>query len=140
MIVRLYEAKWKHILEQGLADRFRTACENDDVDGAVELAIEVLKACKAFFDPEDQDYVIDEIDELIDSFEWVDHEYDEVDYLLDQLYDFCDGYNIWVPLPEEGEHREGSAEETPEPASEPEPTPEEGGPAPTPAEEPKEEE
>lgn len=126
MKVRLHEAVWKHRIEQGLANRFRTALDNDDVDGAVTLSIELLNACKPFFDPEEQDYVLNEIDELIESFEDVEHEYDEVDFLLDELYDFCDGYNIWIPLPEEDIHPEGETE--------PEETDKTDTPADTPAE------
>ena len=54
-----------------------------------------------FFDEEEQDYVISEIEDLIDSFTDAVEDEEEIDFLLDELYDFCDGYNILIDDNEE---------------------------------------
>ena len=114
MRVKLYEAKWLHAIGGDLANRFREACLNDDVQGAVETSIELLEECRKFFDPEGQDVELTELEDLIEDFQNVEIEYTAVDNLLDVLYDFCDEYNIWIPLIDEKDDEE---EEPKEPES-----------------------
>lgn len=111
MKVKLYEAKWLHAIEGDLANRFREACLNDDVQGAVETSIELLEECRKFFDPEGQDVELTELEDLIEDFQNVEIEYNAVDNLLDELYDFCDEYHIWIPLIEEQDKEEEEPEE-----------------------------
>lgn len=98
MKVKLYEARWLHTISGELASEFHRAIEEADIEGVKSKAVELLTKCKEFFDPEEQEYVIYEIDDLIDSFESVEDDEDEVDFLLDELYDFCDGYNIFIDV------------------------------------------
>ena len=111
MRVKLYESKWLHTINGELADRFHSSIDSGDLEGVKSSSMELLEKCKEFFDPEDDDYVIMEIDELIESFRDVDNDEEEVDFLLDQLYDFCDGYNIWISL---GDTKEDEPEDKPE--------------------------
>ena len=119
MKVKLYEAKWLHIIGGELANRFRTALLNDDVEGAVKTSIELLESCRKFFDPEGPDVEIGELEDLIEDFQNVEHEYNAVDNLLDVLYDFCDEYHIWIPLIDEDETREEPKEDDAEEIDEP---------------------
>lgn len=107
MKVKLYEAKWLHrISGDGLykaiedaknsVDDIHEDMESDKLELVKNAAIDLLNNCKEFFDSEDQEYVIYDIDELIDSFEDADEDGDELDMLLAELYDFCDGYNIFL--------------------------------------------
>ena len=98
MRVKLYEARWLHHISGKLADEFHKAIEEGNIELVKSNSIALLEKCKDFFDPEEQDYVIYEIEDLIDSFTGVDEDPDEVDYLLDELYDFCDGYNIFIDV------------------------------------------
>lgn len=106
MKVRLCEAMWRHHISGPTAYEFHEAIEEVDVDLVKEKSITLLNACKEFFDPEDEDYVISEIDDLIDELEMFDDEdYDsdddaeeELDYILSEIYDFCDGYGIFIDL------------------------------------------
>lgn len=103
MKVRLYEAKWLHHISGNLAIDFHKAIEEGNIELVKSNSIALLEKCKEFFDPEEQDYVIYEIDDLIESFSDVMEDEEEVDYLLDELYDFCDGYNIFIDLDTEPE-------------------------------------
>ena len=124
MKVKLYEAKWLHAIEGDLANRFRTALINDDVQGAVETSLELLESCRKFFDPEGQDVELMELEDLIEDFQNVEIEYSAVDNLLDVLYDFCDEHNIWIPLiDEEDEEEEEPKEDEEEPEFEKTPEP-----------------
>lgn len=98
MKVKLFEEMWKHRIEGEVSDRFHTSIGEGEIADVKEASIALLNKCKEFFDPEEQDYVIDEIDELIESFEDVEDDVDEIDFLLDELYDFCDGYRIWIDV------------------------------------------
>lgn len=98
MKVKLYEARWRHHISGNLAIDFHEAIKEGNIELVKANSIALLEKCKEFFDPEEQDYVIYEIDDLIESFSDVEEDEDEVDYLLDELYDFCDGYNIFIDL------------------------------------------
>ncbi len=119
MRVKLYESKWLHTVAGELADRFHDSIEAGDLTAVKQSSKDLLEKCKEFFDPEEDDYVIMEIDELIESFDTVDDDEEEVDFLLDQLYDFCDGYNIWISLGNTAEDEPKEPEEEPEPVKEP---------------------
>ena len=128
MKVKLYEARWLHHISGDLAADFHSAIEEGNIESVKSNSIALLNKCKEFFDPEDQDYVIYEIDDLIDSFTDVEEDEDEVDFLLDELYDFCDGYNIFIDVvtkqeakPESDVSGEPAAEETVEVKVEDEP-------------------
>ena len=112
MKVKLYEAMWKHHISGELATRFHKSIEEGDVESVIGAAIALLSKCEEFFDAEEDDYVIDEIEELIDEFENCEEEAEEVDFLLDELYDFCDGYNIFIDLDDEEVEPEEHEEET----------------------------
>ena len=105
MRVRLYEARWKHHISGTLASDFHRAIEEANLEEVKSNSIALLEKCKEFFDPEEQDYVIYELEDLIDSFSSVELDEDEIDYLLDELYDFCDGYNIFIDVVEEPESK-----------------------------------
>lgn len=113
MKVKLYEARWLHHISGSLADDFHKAIEEGNIEAVKSNSIALLNKCKEFFDPEDQDYVIYEIEDLIESFTDVMDDEDEVDFLLDELYDFCDGYNIFIDVVDEkpAEETEVSIEE-----------------------------
>lgn len=114
MKVKLYEAKWLHHISGDLARDFHNAIEEGNIELVKSNSIALLEKCKEFFDPEDQDYVIYEIEDLVDSFEGVDEDPDEIDFLLDELYDFCDGYNIFIDVVEEVETPSVELEPEPE--------------------------
>ena len=98
MKAKLYEAKWQHHISGETASSFHTAIEEANIEEVKANSIALLSKCKEFFDPEEQDYILYEIEDLIDSFTEVMDDEEEVDILLDELYDFCDGYNIFIDL------------------------------------------
>lgn len=103
MIVRLYEAKWLHHIAGELASNFHKAIDAAEVEAVRASSIALLEKCKEFFDPEEQDYVIFELEDLIESFSEAEASAEEMDFLLEELYDFCDGYNIFIDTVEEKE-------------------------------------
>lgn len=114
MKVTLVESngRWKHHISGETAINFHQAIEDADAEAVKINTIALLEKCKEFFDPEEQEYVIFEIEDLIDSMNSVDAEdEDEIDFILDEVYDFCDGYGIFIDL---------DVEEEPAPETEPE--------------------
>ena len=93
MRVKLQEAKWLYKVP---GESLHSAIEAADIEAVKAAAIELLGGCESFFDPDGQDYVIIELEDLIDDFEEVEENEEDVDELLDELYDFCDGYNIFI--------------------------------------------
>ena len=110
MKVKLCESNWLHRIGGSIANNFRLAIDAEDLEGAVKTSIALLDNCKEFFDPEGQDDEVLELEDLIKDFEVVEIDYDAIDSLLDDLYDFCDDQHIWIPLIDEEETEE---EETP---------------------------
>lgn len=111
MRVKLCESNWLHYISGDVANKFRLAIDAEDLEGAVKTSIALLDNCKKFFDPEGQGDEVLDLEDLIKDFEVVEIEYDAIDSLLDDLYDFCDDQHIWIPLIDEEEEDE---EETPE--------------------------
>lgn len=103
----LQEKKWRHQLSVG--GRLRQAIEDADYDLIKELLIAAYKEIHEV-DPENFDE--DDLDRAIDDVEILDTEPDEeidvdeyeiegnFDYELNNLYDLCDGLDIWIPLEE----------------------------------------
>lgn len=101
----LQEKKWRHQLSIG--GRLRQAIEDADYDLIKELLIAAYKEIHEV-DPENFDE--HDLDRAIDDVEILDTEPDEdideyeiegnFDYELNNLYDLCDGLDIWIPLTE----------------------------------------
>lgn len=98
MRVRLIEKLWRHRIGQGIVDAFKESIDEGNHDAIKETAVELLNQAKKFYDPEEDDYVIDEINDLIQSVEDLDEssDDDDFDYVLSEIYDFCDGYGIFI--------------------------------------------
>lgn len=97
--------RWRYTLKSGKA--FREAVDSDDFIATLNA----LKTCyeeihQQFpedFDEYDLDDAYDDIDNEIDNVEnYMDYDLtqddveDNVNYLLDNFYDTCDGLSIWV--------------------------------------------
>jgi hypothetical protein len=98
MKVRLLEGMWRHHIPVQMAERLKEAVDSADYEEIKSAAIDILEACKSLFDEEEDDYVIREIEDLIEEFSILDSSDDEdtVDYKLASFYDFMDGYKIWL--------------------------------------------
>lgn len=88
----LTEKYWKYTVPQELANTFRTAIENSDLDGLKESIDRIYS------------WMLEE--ELIDNDDYEAYSEsvmaaeDEADlnYELSDLYDLCDNLTIWIPL------------------------------------------
>lgn len=105
--MKIYGNRWTYTLKSGKA--LREAIDNDD-----NLAtLEALKACwQEIHDNYPDSYddydlerdladIENEMDNIMnfDDYDLTDEDIeDNINYMLDNLYDFCDGYNIWVEL------------------------------------------
>jgi hypothetical protein len=98
MRIKLLEKMWRHKVPQGLVDELTRFVDEGNYEEIKVSAVRVLETAKGFFDPEEDDYVINEIDELIQSFQDLDENSGEedFDYMLGELYDFMDGYSIFL--------------------------------------------
>ena len=109
----LTEKYWKYTIPQELANTFRAAIENGDLDGLKESIDRIYS------------WMLEE--ELIDNDDYEAYsesimaaeDEDDLDYELSDLYDLCDNLDIWIPLydetaeeDEEIESEESSEEET----------------------------
>ena len=111
MRVKLYEAKWLHEVPEDVASQFHKAIEEGNVELVKANSIDLLQKCKEFFKSADQQYIVFELEDLIDEFSEAEENIDEVDSLLDELYDFCDGYNILIVSDEDEEESEAEEDE-----------------------------
>ena len=89
----LTESVWKHTIDS--AD-LRAAIEEGDLKAVIGEAKKILKKCAEFFDCEEDEHECYEIEDLIQDFDNVAEEDEEVDFLLSQLYDFCDDNRIFL--------------------------------------------
>jgi hypothetical protein len=98
MKIKLLEAMWKHKIPQGMADKLTNAIIEGRFEEIKYNAVQILEMSKGFFDAEEDDYVIDEIDELIQGFQDLDENSgeDDFDLVLGELYDFMDGHSIFL--------------------------------------------
>lgn len=106
MKIKLYESKWDNKVEGELAYNFYNSVEDADIEKVKLSSVALLDKCKEFFDLEDEDneYILNEIDVMEDEFSETDEE--ELNDLLNELYDFCDDYLILIDIKEEPEDAE----------------------------------
>lgn len=104
MRVKLYESKWENKVTGELAKKFYDTIMASDIEGVKEASVALLTKCEDFFD-EDEEYIINEIEALINEISEAEEE-DDIDSSLEELYDFCDGYSILIDVREEPEDAE----------------------------------
>ena len=87
----LTEKYWKYTIPQELANTFRAAIENNDLDGLKESIDKIYSWML-------EEELIDEDDYGAYSASVMDAEdEDDLDYELSELYDLCDNLAIWIP-------------------------------------------
>ena len=100
-------AEWKYKLKFGQALRNALATEDPDkvIDALVACFTEIHKAMPEYLDDSDlEDFLTELADyrDTLQNYEDYDMSYDDavdnVDYMLDKLYDICDDLRIWIPL------------------------------------------
>jgi hypothetical protein len=127
MKVRLLEGMWRHKVPKSLVLSFETAIENyiDNVADGSDIdtqymfrsyqdinrrnmlisyepikiaAIDILEHCKKFYGAEEDDYIIEEINDLISSVESITNENsgEDVNDVLNAFYDFMDEHSIFL--------------------------------------------
>lgn len=114
--VTLTEKVWKHTINKDLAFKLRDILEADDTD--YEALRDTIKACyddihtamPEVFDEDDCEDAKEELDWLSTSVDDSDADFDDPEYMdddnlesewnyaLENLYDLCDGLNIWIPV------------------------------------------
>jgi len=89
--------KWQYTIPNTLAEEFRNAIQEDDYAEVCNKFVEVCSWIQAHVpDAEyDMESLLDE-SELWDIYD-EDFE-DEMNYCLDELFDICDAYRIWIPV------------------------------------------
>lgn len=100
-------SKWKYNLSTGKA--LRDAVDNDDNLGTLKALIncyeEIHNILPNVYDEDDLEYDIADIKDQMDNLEnYEDYDMteedvqEEINILLDDFYNFCDGVRIWVDL------------------------------------------
>ena len=89
----LTESVWRHELD---SSALHAAIDDGSLKGVKEEAKKILESCRQFFDCEEDEYECSELEELIEDFENVDETEEDIDFLLDRLYDFCDENRIFL--------------------------------------------
>lgn len=92
---KLIEARWQHTIPGELAARLRKGINREDYEAVKEAMKDIYDDIYKYlggeiFDEDDLIQYKDEIDE-------VEPDEDEINYLLTNLYDFCDNLRIWIP-------------------------------------------
>ena len=111
---KLTEGNWEYQLKSG-KDLRKAINDNDDSTESWVRVLNAIKTCceelKTILGEDDVSVnnLVDDCDFYIDT---IDTEEDEsnIDYCLDQLYDICDGNNIWVPLMDSEKLKESNEE------------------------------
>ena len=100
-------ARWKYTLKTG--KELREALQENDMEETLNILKkcwrEIHKALPEEYDEDDLNNDIDDIENQLDNLENYD-DYDmtledvedEINYLLDNFYDFCDNMRIWVEV------------------------------------------
>lgn len=99
--------KWVYTLKNGKA--LRQAIADEDQLGILTVLRDCWEEIHERFPEEyDEDDLSDELEDIdneidnLDNYEEYDMTYedieDNINYLLGNLYDFCDAFNIWVAL------------------------------------------
>lgn len=100
-------AKWNYTLKNGIP--LRQAIHNEEPEkiytSLIDCFEEVNKKYPEEFDEDELQDVLDDIENARDNFEnYEDYDMsyddvvDEIDWLLEKLYDLCDYLRIWVDL------------------------------------------
>lgn len=100
-------ANWDYELKSG--KELREAIDNDDklavLENLEKCWREIHKAMPDKYDEDDLQEDLADIENQKDNLEnYEDYDMteedveDEINYMLDGFYDFCDGYRIWVEL------------------------------------------
>lgn len=100
-------SRWKYEIDSE-AKSLRDAIDSDNLDGIKTFGIAVVKKCKTFFSKVSDEYELSQLDDIIEDFEMLSTDVDDYDseeelneaydFVLGELYDFCDGYRIWIGL------------------------------------------
>ena len=89
--------KWLYTVPEDLAERFRTAIEDDNYSEVIDAFVDVCTWIQA--NVPDAEY---EMSDLLDEAELWDPEdeyfEDEMNYNISELYDVCDACRIWIPV------------------------------------------
>lgn len=88
-------ANWRYTLKCGT--ELREAIHSDDYDRTIEMIEQAWKEIHEQFPDEYEDY---ELECDLEDIEAVreDPSEEEINYLLSNLYDYCDATRIWVEL------------------------------------------
>ena len=93
-------ANWKYTLKCG--KKLREAISNDDAYEVLRYLAEAWKEIHSQFPDEYDEFDLqgdlDEISEISALGEDYDLEDDDVDWLLSDLYDYCDATRIWIDM------------------------------------------
>ena len=93
-------ANWRFKLTEGKA--LREAIDNEDKDAVLDNLILCWKAIRELMPDDYEEYELEDDIEAIgavrEDMEYEDEDYveEEIDGLLWDFYDFCDGYRIWA--------------------------------------------
>ena len=89
--------RWKYTLKMG--KRLRSAILDENTENILSILIEAWKEIHNQFPNIYDEY---DLERDVEDIEFVkendDGDYKDIDYLLSQLYDYCDGARIWIDI------------------------------------------
>lgn len=100
-------SKWVYTLKNG--KNLRDAISSEDPSRVLEelerCYDELNKVFPEYLDEDDYEDILEDIEnerDNLNNYDRYEMDYDDVmdniDYLLDKLYDFCDDFKIWVEM------------------------------------------
>lgn len=90
-------AKWRYTLKAG--EDLRKAIDDEEPREVLENLKECWREIHNEFPDEYDDYELESDIENIEDVECNDDiDYEDIDYLLSELYDYCDNCRIWIEM------------------------------------------
>ena len=99
----LRESRWEYEVDKNLALSLREAIKDDDALATCSFMQLIYDDLYEKINDEDI-FSKDELEQYKEDIDWLDLDAEDADeavnYELDNLYDFCDSLNIWIPINE----------------------------------------
>ena len=91
---------WKYNLPDDISSNLRTAIEDDDIDGTQSALREAVAWCYDNVPGAEDDHDLSEIQDELDfyspEYEDEDEDFENLNYILDEFFDYCDMNRIWI--------------------------------------------
>ena len=97
-MAKLLEKRWNYKVPKDVALALRDAVDAGDLGAVKEAIAKVYESLIDILSKDFDEYDLEDLRDYAEEARDVDEDEDEIDYLLDNLYDYCDNMSIWIPV------------------------------------------